>query len=100
MNVEVMVNLAQGDSKGQITLPLHAVFQKDGKSCVWVFNPKDSTVNVREVTMTGTESGNALIATGLDGTEQVVKAGVNALQDKERVKVIEKPTKTNVGGMI
>ena len=61
----------------------------------------DSTVSRRKVVCSGTDgTGAAIISAGLNGEEQVVKAGVNALQEKEKVRVIETESKTNVGGLI
>ena len=60
----------------------------------------DSTVARREVQLSGTdETGNALVNSGLQGSEQVVKAGVNVLLEGEKVKVIGQPSATNIGGL-
>ena len=40
------------------------------------------------------------IREGLTGSEQIVRAGVGALQEGEKVRVIERPSKTNVGGLL
>ena len=41
-----------------------------------------------------------MIREGLTGNEQIVRAGVNMLQQGEKVYVIERPSKTNVGGLL
>ena len=62
---------------------------------------KDSTVGRREVTTAGTDAeGHIIITSGLTGSETIVRAGVNALQEGERVKIIADATDTNVGGLI
>lgn len=45
-------------------------------------------------------NGNAVICDGLNGNEQVVRAGVQKLRDGEKVKVLEEPKKTNIGGLL
>ena len=55
----------------------------------------------RAVTVSGLdEKGNAIITNGLTGNEQVVRAGVNVLQDNEPVRVVEEQMKTNIGGLL
>jgi len=101
MNVEVKIDMKAGVAAQGISVPISSVCQKEGKSYVWVLNEKESTVSRKEVT-TGALTGQAqiIITSGLTGSEKVVKAGVNVLQDSEKVKVIGMPSKTNVGGLI
>jgi type II secretory pathway component GspD/PulD (secretin) len=40
------------------------------------------------------------VTDGLTGSEQVVRAGVSALRQGQRVKVVSEPSKTNVGGLM
>ena len=101
MNVEVSIDLDQSAESNGLTLPLSAVFQKEGKSYVWVYDSKTSTVKQTAVTVEKMNTeGKAVITKGLSGEEQVVKAGALVLDNGEKVKVIAKPSKTNVGGLI
>lgn len=100
MNVEVGVKIERSENSETFTLPLHTLFQERGENYVWILR-EDSTVTKVPVTIDGTDAvGDVVITSGLEGGEQVVKAGVNALLENEKVRVIEKPTKTNVGGLI
>ena len=103
MNVEINIHLthsADNVSGAAYTLPLPAIFEYQGKSYVWVV-ASDSTVSRKEVSYTvSNELGVAVVTSGLQGNEQVVKAGVNVLQDKEKVTIIGQPSETNVGGLI
>ena len=68
---------------------------------VWVYDSKTSTVKQTAVTVEKMNTeGKAVITKGLSGEEQVVKAGALVLDNGEKVKVIAKPSKTNVGGLI
>ena len=100
MNADVNISLVSNKKDNEMTLPMHAVFQQDGKSCVWVVEG-DSIVRRTEV-QTGavTNDGRIAITGGLNGTEQIVKAGVSHLKDGDRVRVAEKESETNVGGLI
>ncbi len=89
MNVEVEISLGEASGKTGVTVPEHSVFQSDGKTYVWVIGA-DSTVSKRAVVDAGLDDkGNIVISNGLDGSEQIVKAGVDALSDGEKVRIFE-----------
>ena len=55
----------------------------------------------RPVVLDGTDGeGHAVVIEGLMGKERIVRAGVHVLRDGERVRVIEKASNTNVGGLM
>ena len=100
-SVDVVINLTSSPSASeQLTLPLSAIFESEGKNCVWVVG-QDSTVTAKTVTVAGTDAnGRAVVTAGLQGGETVVRAGVHALHEKDRVRIISEDSKTNVGGLI
>jgi multidrug efflux pump subunit AcrA (membrane-fusion protein) len=101
MNVEVSLEMDQSAESKGLTLPLSAVFQKEGKCYVWIYDSKTGSVKQTAVTVEKMNAeGKAVITSGLNGEEQVVKAGALVLENGEKVKVIAKPSKTNVGGLI
>ena len=98
MNIEVRI-LSRVDSTGY-TLPLCSIFHENDDSFVWVIGD-DSTVHKRNVVLHGIDSeGDAVVASGLSGDETIVRAGVNSLQEGEKIRIIEQPSKTNVGGVL
>lgn len=101
INVNVRIYIAATDSlRASFTLPLHALIQSQEETYVWVMNT-DSTVSKQKVNCSEIdEKGRAVITAGLKGDEQIIKAGVNALQENEKVRVIHTDSKTNVGGLI
>lgn len=100
MNIDVELRLRHRTSSQAYTLPLHCIFSHEGQNCVWVIN-NDSTVSRHVVSLDGTdEEGRAIVVDGLTGDEQIVNAGVNALQDNEKVRIIEPVSPTNVGGLL
>lgn len=100
MEVKVLINYNLS-SKRLCSVPLHAVFNSEGKTCIWVLNQKDSTVSKTEV-VSGhlTEDGHIHIVSGLKGNETIVVAGVNLLNDGEKVEVIKPVSETNIGGLL
>ena len=100
MNVEVDVHVADTNARpGVFTLPLRSVFEEGGEKRVWVLSA-DSTVHEVPVTLRGLDaSGNAVVS-GLRGGETVVKAGVNALREGDKVRVIAESSSTNAGGLL
>lgn len=100
MNVEVGIVMADTTATTGVVVPLCAVFRDGDTSCVWVLGA-DSTLVKQQVVLGGSDSrGRAVIREGLTGSEQIVRAGVNALQEGEKVRVIERSSKTNVGGLL
>lgn len=100
LNVEVNISIVDSIAAEKLAVPLRAVFCDGGKPCVWVFRP-DSTVRKRHVVLDSMDAeGRAIVTEGLSPDEQIVRAGVNALQDGQHVGVLEKPSETNVGGLL
>lgn len=99
-NVEVSLRIGGGDGEAGFTVPEHAVSQDNGQAFVWVFSA-DSSVRRTPVEVSGIEaSGRVLISGGLGGDEAIVKAGVDALTDGDKVRVRGVETESNVGGLL
>lgn len=100
MNVEVEIVSADSTAAHGHTVPLRALFNDGQSACVWVMQG-DSTVVKRPVTIDGSlDNSRAVVTDGLTGDELIVRAGVNVLQQGEKVKVVEEPSKTNIGGIL
>lgn len=100
MNVEVDISYTNSYSS-MISVPVNALFNQEGKSYVWIFNPKTSTVQKKQVKTDGiTQSGQIYVVSGLKGTESIVVAGVYTLKDNEKVEIVKAATKTNIGGLL
>src|SRR5574344_959834 len=100
MNVQVNIHLSEPMHAQAISVPLHAIFKQGEKTYVWVLN-SNSTISKREITVgTIDNDGTAIVLSGLSGSEQVVTAGVNSLQQGEKVKQIAPQSQTNIGGLL
>lgn len=100
MNCEVQINIANDNPANEYTVPMRSVFEFEGKEYVWTIS-QDSIVTKREVSMTGMDDkGNAIISAGLDGNEMIVDAGVDMLQENEKVRILPEISDTNIGGLL
>lgn len=102
VSVDIAVGTDSGESASEAVVPASAVFERGGKSCVWTFNPADSTVRATEVSLSGVPDaqGMVTVSAGLDGSKQVVRAGVSHLVEGEKVHVIQPASETNVGNLL
>ncbi len=100
-NVEVTINMKNATaSAGQCTVPAAAVFNLEGRDYVWAYSSADSCVHRTAIEAAGfNDEGCIIIKSGLNGTEQVVKAGAGALVEGEKVRVVTS-TDTNIGDVI
>lgn len=69
-----------------IRLPLTAIHDPQGKPQVWVIDPTSYRVSPRPVKLGVAEKESVLVAEGLKDGEIVVTAGVNQLQNGQKVK--------------
>jgi len=100
MNVEVTVEIRNGEHSGGYTLWPRSVFMQNGKSYVWVVNDR-SEVKLKPVEISGLDSkGRIIILSGLNETDNIVESGLSALDEGDVVRVIAQPAKTNVGGIL
>ena len=99
MNVETEIRFAQTDSIPLFALPLRAVFQEEEGNYVWAVGRDSIIYKVKVDVLEASPSGRVFVS-GLQGDESVVRAGVHALQDGEKVRVIAEESKTNVGGLL
>ncbi len=99
MTVNVVVKSDAEDGLTACKVPLRSVFNHEGNSCVWVLE-SDSTISRRIVEVGDASAGEAVITDGLDGTERIVRAGVNALRDREKVNVLPEESDTNIGNLL
>ncbi|CAM3626620.1 efflux RND transporter periplasmic adaptor subunit [Pseudomonas wadenswilerensis] len=70
-------------------LPLSALLERDGQTQVWVVDPQQNTVAVREVKLMERTSDSVVLSSGVQAGERVVTAGVNSLKPGQKVKVDE-----------
>lgn len=101
MTTYLEINLRKERSKLSFQIPITSIFTKDGKILVWVLDEQSSKVSSRAVT-TGKilDDGSIEILDGLSGEETVVTAGASYLFEGQKVKKIDKLSKSNVGNKL
>jgi membrane fusion protein, multidrug efflux system len=77
------------DTAPRIDLPATALLERDGKSMVWVVDPRTLTVPLREVKLSGRGKGTITVSGGLAAGDRVVTAGVHSLSPGQIVKIFE-----------
>jgi RND family efflux transporter MFP subunit len=84
-----------GSGSGTSALvPSAAIYQRaDGRPAVWVFDPAAGTVSLRAVELGTFREDGVVVTRGLADGEWVVAAGVNKLEEGQRVQPYEQPGK-------
>lgn len=77
----------QGVRLNEWPVPAGAVFAEAGKRYVWRVDPQTQTVRRVAVTV-GDVRGDQIVVSGLAGGDTIVTAGVNHLQEGEKVRVL------------
>lgn len=66
-------------------LPTSALLERDGKTQVWVVDPQQKTVALRDVTLIDRNEDRIVVSAGVQPGERVVIAGVNSLKPGQQV---------------
>jgi multidrug efflux pump subunit AcrA (membrane-fusion protein) len=69
------------------------LFERDGKSGVWIVDPASTTVAMREVNVVSRDGDAAEVSAGLEPGDRVVIAGVNSLEAGQSVRIPEEASK-------
>jgi len=75
------------DVPPSIVLPLTALLERDGRTEVWVVDPKSSTVSLHEVKVASRGADSFVVESGLEAGARVVTAGVHSLTEGQKVAV-------------
>ena len=83
----------------EMTIPESAIIYDGSQPCVWILQ-QDSTVALQPIEIGTIIDGRVNVLQGLEGSEPIVKAGVNMLHDGEKVRVLQQKSSTNPGGLL
>ena len=72
-----------------VTLPLSALFEKNGAPAVWVFDQQSGSATLKPVTVARYEAETVVIASGLAKGDIVITAGVNTLREGQKVRLAD-----------
>jgi len=100
MDVRVSIFYETGIEQ-PLYVPLKALYRKDNKTWVWVYDPGSGRVHSRQVVTNGLEGEDGIrIVAGLDGSERVVTAGIHTLTENLKVELVHPDSETNIGGLL
>lgn len=101
MNADIKFTLTrQEDLAENVCIPAHALLRRGDSTFVWTVS-NDSILRLQQITVGDmTADGLVKVTKGLSGVETIVVSGVNMLSEGEKVRLLQEPTKTNVGGML
>ena len=100
--MSVNVTIEYNPSEEALTIiPLSAMFDENGESAVWVYNPTTQQVAKRRIHLNQIlKTGELVVSEGLTPGEIVVTAGVHGLKEGMSVVLLKPVSKTNVGGLL
>ena len=100
--MNTLVTLVTGTEESNKTeIPTTALFKKDGKSCVWLYDEKKQTISRKDVVVERLHSdGSAIISEGIDYGNVIVSVGVHKLYEGQKVRPLKEKSKTNIGGLL
>lgn len=100
MTAEVTIHYLP-DEEVLYRLPLSAVFEREGRSFVWIYDAAGHTVSARPITPVEVlKDGQIIVSAGVEPGETVVSAGVHSLEEGMAVEVLPPVSKTNIGGVL
>jgi RND family efflux transporter MFP subunit len=80
------------DAAPAIEIPTAALMRSNGRTAVWVVDPKTRTVSQREIAIGASLASTVQVVSGLSGGDVVVIAGVQALRPGQTVRLLETPS--------
>lgn len=90
-----------GPSVGLVSVPSTALFERGGKSFLYIYNSASGSVRAEEVSVSSVHTdGSALVSGPVDEGALVVTSGVHHIKDGARVRLLPPVSPTNVGGLL
>jgi len=98
MNVNIQITRKTKKDR-IVSIPQSSIFHKAGKDYVWLI--RQGKVKARQVNLESLVSKRSMVlVSGLEDNMTIVSAGVHALKEGQKVKILKKPSKSNVGGLL
>lgn len=101
MSTMVTMRFQMSNADKGFIVPTSAILTNNGESYAFVYDKQKGTVRRVNVTVGSVDNeGNIRVLKGLHRADVVVSAGVRYLEDGMSVKPLEKPSASNVGGLL
>ena len=99
MSVTVTIDFKPG--AGELSVPVSALFQQEGRSYVWVLDTTQHIIHRLPVKVEQlSKDGSAMVKSELRMGQVVISAGVNELKEGQQVKSLPPVSASNVGGLL
>lgn len=100
MSVSVTIDYAPA-SADLAVIPISALFRKNDKSYVWLYDTQDNRIKMSPVEVQQIlKDGEVIVRSALRKGQTVVSAGVNSLKEGQQVKRLPSVSSSNVGGLL
>jgi RND family efflux transporter MFP subunit len=83
-----VIGIVQVDADPVIEIPASALTKANNQPAVWIVDPANSTVSLRNVNVASFDPATVAISQGLDTGEIIVTAGVQVLHPGQKVRVL------------
>jgi RND family efflux transporter MFP subunit len=87
-NVKFLRDTDGASSGSQLSVPLTAIFQQEGKPALWIVGA-EQTASLRPVTIAAYGESTAILESGAQAGERIVIAGVHKLSAGEKIKAVD-----------
>lgn len=100
MVASIETKLAATENK-DYKLPVESVFNKKGKSYVWLYDEENKCVKAKELSIKSFDSkGMINVRSGVKMGDVIVSAGVHSLIEGQKVKLLAHKANSNIGGQL
>lgn len=83
------VSLDVGGAQTAIHVPLSSLFEREGKSHVWVLDEAAGAVQSRPVRVAGVDTVGAVVTAGIEPGQRIVVSGVHVLTEGQKVRLYQ-----------
>jgi len=84
-----------------LSIPNTSIFNREDKSYVWIYNQESKSITKREIKIKKMlTNGMIEIRKGLKSSDLIISAGIHSLSENQKVKPLNKISKSNVGGLL
>jgi RND family efflux transporter MFP subunit len=95
------VHMICGSKEAGIQIPSSAIFHKNDQNYVWLYETHSQQIKKQAISIkTLNDNGMVEISSGLNHKDTIVSAGVHHLSEGQKVQLIQKSSKSNVGGLL
>ena len=101
--MNTMVTIAcKADAAAPLAVAATAIVERDGQTCVFVYDPADGTAHLQAVDLIALMSDGTAMLSGasLRQGQVVVSSGTRYIDDGDRVQPLPTPSDSNVGGLL